>query len=616
MKNNKLILMLLIIASENIFSLQTKQKSKKKQSPKLTKLVEDHKTIVSLPESSILKLRKDLNKNNPYKECDTVTTELGNINLSSKCPSNTLPTQYPNGLIRSGNDLSSAEKNILNGSYSKRKADIQTAIITSGWLSNVNIDNPGNLRIAFCASGGGTRAALATLGFMQGAEKIGLLKMTTYMSSLSGSTWTLAAWLSSVKNLQAIESEWKKALTNNTSQKFTRIPLTKNPAALKNLAKMLVEKTVFEQPVGPVDIWGGLIAQCFLGNLIKNPVTARMTPTQISNILPQGTNANSYPFPIYSAVSQDHKNDFNWYEITPIECGSTDIGSWCPTWAFGREINNGVSKKWKMESAQRTGSDQSPEQSLGYFMGLCASAFDINISDVINDLRPSLNNAIKNESKNFKKIANATLDYIAKSNTNSRSIHPAKINNYTYNMEGSPIQNKKYIELRDASLNFNIPLPSLLRKEREIDIIFIFDSSDKKLSDKSVQNSINNWASKHGIQLPDFAKYKNIGNKSITVMDGKDYSPTLVYMPLIKDKKNISYGKETPAADFDLEKCMRSSCNTLNFNYTSDEFDGLISLAYQNVTENESTIKQALELAAKNLSKLESEQKQAWYQYE
>lgn len=607
MKNNKLILVLLIIASGKMLSLSTKIKHPK-QPKKLAKLAEDNQEIVSLPESAILTLRKELNKNNLYKECDTVNTESGNINLSSKCPSNTLPTQYPNGLIRARNDLSSSEKNILNGSYSKRKADTQTAIIKSGWLSDAN--NPGNLRIAFCASGGGTRAALATLGFMQGAEKIGLLQMTTYMSSLSGSTWTLSAWLSSVKSLQAIENEWKKTLTNNTTQKLKSVPLTENSIALNNLAEVLVEKTIFEQPIGPVDIWGGLIAQCFLGNLIKNPVTARMTPSQISNILPQGTNANSYPFPIYSAVAQDNGKEFNWYEITPIECGSTDIGFWCPTWAFGRKLDNGVSKKWKTESAQDEGSEYGPEQTLGYFMGICASAFDINISDIIKDLRPNINNAIKRKSNDFKKVANAALDYIVKSNKGAKPIHPAKVNNYTLNMEDSSIKNKNYIELRDASLKFNIPLPPLLRKERAIDIIFIFDSSDKKLSDQSVQQSINSWALKHGIRLPDFAKYQNkLDQKSIIRMDGGDYAPMLVYMPLIKDK-HISYSKA--AANFDLEKCMKSSCNKLNFNYTSDEFDGLISLAYQNITQNESSIKEALKIAAENLSK----QEQAWYTYE
>ena len=49
-------------------------------------------------------------------------------------------------------------------------------------------------RIAFAGSGGGYRAMLSTLGFLIGAQKIGLLDSALYTSALSGSTWIAGPW--------------------------------------------------------------------------------------------------------------------------------------------------------------------------------------------------------------------------------------------------------------------------------------------------------------------------------------------------------------------------------------------------------------------------------------
>jgi hypothetical protein len=76
------------------------------------------------------------------------------------------------------------------------------------------------LTLGVCCSGGGYRAMIATLGFLTGLEKIGLLDATTYMAGLSGSTWLLGPWL------------YRNCRINDAK-----------PVSLTNYAKLLSAKT-------------------------------------------------------------------------------------------------------------------------------------------------------------------------------------------------------------------------------------------------------------------------------------------------------------------------------------------------------------------------------------
>jgi phospholipase A2 len=49
-------------------------------------------------------------------------------------------------------------------------------------------------RIQICASGGGYRAMIATLGALIGLEECGVLDTVTSIAGLSGSTWAMAGW--------------------------------------------------------------------------------------------------------------------------------------------------------------------------------------------------------------------------------------------------------------------------------------------------------------------------------------------------------------------------------------------------------------------------------------
>ena len=67
-------------------------------------------------------------------------------------------------------------------------------------------------KIAVCASGGGLRAMIGTLGFLQAMQEDGLLNLTSYICGLSGSTWALSGWLQSGTSVSAYLSSLKPRL--------------------------------------------------------------------------------------------------------------------------------------------------------------------------------------------------------------------------------------------------------------------------------------------------------------------------------------------------------------------------------------------------------------------
>ena len=62
---------------------------------------------------------------------------------------------------------------------------------------------------------------------------------------------------------------------------------------------------------------------------------------------------------------------YEWMEITPFEVGSSFLKTYIPTWAYGRKFKDGNS------------TNAPPEQTLGYFMGIFGSAFEISLKDIV-----------------------------------------------------------------------------------------------------------------------------------------------------------------------------------------------------------------------------------------
>lgn len=67
-----------------------------------------------------------------------------------------------------------------------------------------------------------------------------------------------------------------------------------------------------------------------------------------------------------------------WYEITPYEAGSEDVGAWIPTWALGRAFDKGHDVEPR------------PEISLSILSGIFASAFTATLAHYYQEVKPGL----------------------------------------------------------------------------------------------------------------------------------------------------------------------------------------------------------------------------------
>ena len=447
-----------------------------------------------------------------------------------------------------------------------------------------------NLRIGFCGSGGGYRAMLSTVGFLVGAERIGLLDTALYMSALSGSTWALGPWTS----MNISIDEYKKQLMGKTQNmlKIAGNQILPAPESdqLKSLMYNLELKYLFHAPISSVDLWGGMIA-----NKLFEPAKNRqdLYLSDQRKIITDG----KHIFPIYTAVNPDEthpsgKTVYNWFEFTPFEIGSTNLNAFTPTWAFGRKFLNGQTVSYNTTAGPQYG----PEQTLGYYLGVFGSAFTINMQEVLSMMEQADNTS--EQSYDAMELKVAVLEEIAKNLAGIKDfrksrVSPAKVFNYTYGLPSSPLKDIKQITLVDAGLAFNLPTPPLLRKERALDVIFILDSS----ADEGTAGELKK-AEKHARDnnLPFPAIDYDLA-KSQTLSIFKDQAnpniPTIVYMPLIKDMSLPGIQADRRFDDFDPKKCIEKDyCRTFNFKYEPEEFETLTLLTEINMVDNSDKIKE------------------------
>jgi len=97
--------------------------------------------------------------------------------------------------LRTGLGLGDEEADFL------AKRDARTSVALRKFLGQEHFDRASGcagssrpLRVAFCGSGGGYRAMVSFGAALAAAEECGLLDCLTYVSALSGATWTLGQW--------------------------------------------------------------------------------------------------------------------------------------------------------------------------------------------------------------------------------------------------------------------------------------------------------------------------------------------------------------------------------------------------------------------------------------
>lgn len=467
--------------------------------------------------------------------------------------------------VRTGNELCSGERVYRAKRYPIVKRALEQML-------QEPLDGKYVPTIAIVASGGGFRAMTGTLGFLIGAEKIGLLNATTYMVGLSGSTWLMAPWVSAGIPL----TEFKEYLAEKIQKGIKYVSLTK----MKILVDAIYVKHLYQQPITFIDLYGALLANVLLSDFGDNRQRVHLSD-QAHNVV-----SAQVPYPIYTAVRAEPYAASQWYEFTPYEVGGSWLGCYIPSWGYGRAFNNGVSV------------DNAPEQSLGFHMGTFGSGMGANLDNIYEYFKGAL----------IEKLIPDDLEKIFLDCFGQKRFFWSEANNFTFNFLKSPIAQQPTIKLVDAGAlpGFNLPYPPISgeRPERKADIIIFLDMS-WPISGAQELRKAEQYAHEHNLKFP-VIHYTGIDSRPLSIFaDVEDPEvPVVLYMPLVNDYKmwnNLLHDAAYSAYislvyKFDLQgACSGGFASTFNFKYSQTEFEQLSALTEFNMVSSRWPILHAIE---------------------
>lgn len=467
----------------------------------------------------------------------TIIPELGNALAGEPKAITHNQYKFKPASVRKGPEISDGEKKCLQKRLAVNKACLEK--IVGEPLQNEQI-----LKVAMVNSGGGCRAALYTAGALCGVENIGILDAITHVTALSGSTWTVAPWMSSGMPCQ----ELKKYIINCVSKSFIN-PTDKEELLIFDIARA---KDIHKQKKTPVDLYGSLLGnnflQCFGDD--RHIVYLSDQAKKVAH--------GELPCPVYVAIdgAENIVSDQIWYEFTPHEIGNPIDGTYIPSWAYGRFFEEGESVMGEFDTYP-------PERNLAYHLGTFGSAFGANIETI--------------EHEAAKRIGHS--EFIEKMLKSSEGTRPlkfyAKVPNYMYKMNSTEkSKTKKFV---DAGTNFNLPFPPILgfSQERKADVIIVFDASAGEIGTELKKAAA--YAKKHSLAFPKI-NYEKINTKTISVFKNKKDPnvPIVIYMPRISDQelweKNKSLFPEYNLSGFDLDyETNHGFAQTKHFHYESPE---------------------------------------------
>ncbi|KAL9579664.1 MAG: hypothetical protein Q9212_004978, partial [Teloschistes hypoglaucus] len=396
--------------------------------------------------------------------------------------------------VRISSDLCKEEKMFQQ----KRKKYTTRALAAYLDLPEEEIDPDDIPTIAMCGSGGGLRAMVAGTSSYLCAQEAGLYDCVTYTAGVSGSCWLQALYYSTIgkQNYAILLNHLKRRIGTHIAYPPAALSLLTAAPTNKFLLSGIVEKVKGDPTAafGLVDIYGILLAARLLvprGELGVDSRNLKLSNQEV--YLRDG----AHPMPIYSAVrheipldeseskddsehkapSRDMKEKakqeawFQWFESTPYELYSEELGAGIPSWSVGRMFENGT-------GAVRENGYSVPELRLPFLLGIWGSAFCATLSHYYKEVRPIVKGLT-----GFGGID----DLLEEKNDELVKVHPiepAAIPNYVLGLKdqlpataAKSIFNSDHLELADAGMSNNLPIYPLLRAGRDVDIIIAFDAS-------------------------------------------------------------------------------------------------------------------------------------------
>ncbi|XP_042543840.1 cytosolic phospholipase A2 delta [Dipodomys spectabilis] len=220
--------------------------------------------------------------------------------------------------------------------------------------------------VGIVAEGGGARAMTAFYGHLLALQKLGLLDCVTYLSGISGSTWTMAhlywdpEW--SQKELEGPISHAREHLAKSQLTAFSPERLVSYHRELELRAKQGHSTTI-------VDLWALVLESKLHGQVTDHKLSGQRAA------LERGQN----PLPLYLSlnVKENHLDtlDFKeWVEFSPYEVGFLKYGAFIPPELFGSEFFMGRLMK------------RLPESQICFLEAIWSNVFSLNLLDTWYDL--------------------------------------------------------------------------------------------------------------------------------------------------------------------------------------------------------------------------------------
>ncbi|HXW85767.1 MAG TPA: hypothetical protein VEK38_00340, partial [Candidatus Bathyarchaeia archaeon] len=501
--------------------------------------------------------------------------------------------------VRLGNGLSLFEKDFLK----KRQAKVKN---TLELVLGMSLEEKTVPQIAVVASGGGYRAALVTLGFFLGFEKLGLVDAITYAACLSGSTWMIGPWIASGRALVEYAPDLRKNLGQSLSD------ISKNEMVM--MMNSLLVKLAFDQPITFVDLYG-----LVLGNKLLSYFGIDRYRTYLSDQRERVANGDWF-LPLYTSVEgrASVRWDTPWFEFNPYEIGSADYEAYIPSWSFGRKFVDGESV------------DFAPEQPFSFELGTFGSAFAASVDFIWQEIESSVANPILKAA-----IENVLVEYAG-----GHRVSSAKVYNFLAGVSGdlaeeaevpagyfprsasptSYLRSQKYIELIDGGLGHtNLPYPvvSGMRPERRPDILIFVDGS-AGITGASELRKAEEFARNYGLDFP-VINYEGIDKRTISVFKDEENPavPVVIYLPRYNDQALVAQFVEgSPETGmpgqagmeqfsrlkyFDVDACVsKEFCSTYNLQWKAEDAQQMSDVLEFNVQVNGQAILDAIKWTVEN----------------
>uniref|UniRef100_A0A8C8SWH0 Phospholipase A2 n=1 Tax=Pelusios castaneus TaxID=367368 RepID=A0A8C8SWH0_9SAUR len=523
--------------------------------------------------------------------------------------------------VRFGFDLCTEEQDFL----CKRKKYVAAALKKVLQLEEDLQDHEVPV-VAITTTGGGMRSLTAMYGSLLGLQKLNILDSVSYITGLSGTTWTMANlyedanW--SQKYLEEAINKVRKQVTKCKIKGFTL-------DRLKYYYSELKERTQQGHNTSFIDLWG-LMVEYLLHDEKDNHKLSDQR---------QAMNEGQNPLPIYLAINLKKSysaQDFReWLEFTPYEVGFWKYGAFIRSEDFGSEFFMGRLMK------------KLPETRICYLEGLWSGIFSLDVMYFWNLAFDSEDFWYRWTRDRVKDIEEDPVLPMNPYEAETRLLTPsgplstafrnvltgrptiAEFPNFLrgFQMHNEYLESKQFspwkdtvldtfanklmetaedpLSLTDTGFFINTSYPPLLIPQRKVDVILHLNYSGG--SQTLPLDLISKYFSEQGIPFPriDISKEDRKNLKECYVFeDAHDTRvPTVLFFPLVNDtfKKYKAPGVERRPSEMEEGKVDVSSplspYTTRELSFSEANFDNLVKMTDYNILNNENLIVQALRTA-------------------